>query len=97
VTRSAPAISGLVEVDLSRHVDRSGHVFDDAARMALHRVLSPCPDGVGVRLRLGRARWVADPVLDLLAELTQAAASVEVVGSDDRGVAQVVLRLRSAT
>ncbi len=71
-------------------------MFDDA-RMAVDRVLSTCPDGVRVRLRLGRARWVADPVLDMLDELTESVASVEVVGSDDRGIAQVVLRLKSAT
>ncbi len=89
-------VSGVVEVDLTRHVDRGGRMFDDA-RMAVHRVLSACPEGVAVRLQLGRAQWVADPVLDLLVELTEAAASVEVVGSDDRGVGHVVFRLRRAT
>ncbi len=87
-------MSGVVEVDLSRHVDRGGCVFDDA-RMAVHRVLSTCPAGVAVRVRLGRAVWVADPVLDMLAELASDVASVEVVGADDRGVGHVVTRLRN--
>ena len=90
---SAPVVSGVLEVDLSRHVDRSGGVYDDG-RAAVHRVLSTCPAGVAVRVRLGRAQWVADPVLDLLAELTSGVRSVEVIGADDRGVAHVVPRLR---
>jgi hypothetical protein len=93
--RAVPAVSGVVEVDLSRHVDRGGCVFDDA-RMAVHRVLATCPDGVAVRVRLGRAVWVADPVLDMLTELSSNVASVEVVGADDRGVGHVVARLRNA-
>ena len=86
-------VRGVVELDLSRHVDRGGCVYDDA-RAAVHRVLVTCPAGVAVRVRLGRAQWVADTVLDLLAELLLDAESVEVVGVDDRGVAHVVPRLR---
>ncbi len=90
---SGPRVSGAVEVDLSRHADRRGNVFDDA-RMAVHRALWTCRDGVAVRVRLGRSVWVADPVLDMLSELTEQAASIEVVGGDDRGVAHVVQQLR---
>jgi hypothetical protein len=90
---TAPAVRGLLQVDLGRHVDRYGCVYDDG-RAAVHRVLSTCPFGVSVRVHLGRAVWVSDPVLDLLAELVAAASSVEVVGIDDRGVELVVTRLR---
>jgi hypothetical protein len=89
---SAARITGVVELDLSRHVDRVGCVYDDA-RAAVHRTLSTCPAGITVRVRLGRAMWVSDGVLDLLTELTADAASVEVVGTDDRGPAHVVPRL----
>ncbi len=88
-----PAVSGVVEVDLSRHVDRGGCVHTDA-RASVHRTLTTCPPGVAVRVRLGRASWVCDGVLDLLAELVADAASVEIVGSDDRGPAYVVPRLQ---
>ncbi len=90
---SGPRVTGTLELDLSRHVDRGGSVFDDA-RMAVHRALSRCPDGVAVRVRLGRAQWVSDHVLDLLAELTFATSTVEIVGTDDIGIAYVVARLR---
>jgi hypothetical protein len=90
---SAPVVTGVVEVDLSRHVDRGGYVHSDA-RAAVHRALVTLPPGVAVRVRLGRAVWVGDPVLDLLGELLEGAACVEVVGSDDRGVTHVVPRLR---
>jgi hypothetical protein len=90
--RAVPAVSGVVEVDLSRHVDRGGYVHSDA-RAAVHRALVTLPPGVAVRVRLGRAVWVGDPVLDLLGELLEGAACVEVVGSDERGVAYVVPRL----
>ncbi len=90
---SGPRVTGVLEVDLSRHVDQCGSVYDDA-RMAVHRALSTCPDGVAVRVRLGRARWVSDHVLDLLAELTFGASRIEVVGTDDIGIAYVVPRLR---
>jgi hypothetical protein len=90
---SAPVVAGVVEVDLSRHVDRGGCVYSDA-RAAVHRALVTVPTGAAVRVRLGRATWVIDSVLDLLAELTCDVASVEVAGNDDRGVAHVVPRLR---
>jgi len=89
---NAPRVAGVVEVDLSRHVDRSGGVYDDA-RVAVHRALVTLPAGVAVRVRLGRATWVCDGVLELLAEMLLSAASVEVVGGDDRGPAFVVPRL----
>lgn len=66
----------------------------DHARFAVHSALADCPAGVDVRLRLGRANYVYDDVLDALAELTSDARSVEVVGTDPRGVAYVVPRLR---
>jgi hypothetical protein len=88
-----PAVSGVVEVDLSRHADRGGCVHTDA-RASVHRTLTTCPPRVAVRVRLGRAMWVCDGVLDLLAELVADAASVEIVGSDDRGPAYVVPRLQ---
>ncbi len=90
---SAPIVTGVVELDLSRHVDRGGCVHSDA-RAAVHRALVTVPAGAAVRVRLGRATWVTDSVLDLLAELACDVASVEIVGGDDRGVAYVVPRLR---
>jgi hypothetical protein len=92
-TCHAVAVSGVVEVDLSRHVDRAGGIYDDAHHV-VHRSLSDCPAGVDVRVRLGRAIYVFGPVIDVLAELTAEARSVEVVGSDPRGPAYVVPRLR---
>jgi hypothetical protein len=86
-------VSGTVEVDLSRHVDRGGGIYDDG-RHAVYRVLTDCPPGVDVRVRLGRAIYVYADVLDVLAELTAGARSVEVVGTDPRGPAYVVPRLR---
>jgi hypothetical protein len=92
-TRRAVVVSGFVEVDLSRHVDRASGIYDDATAV-IHRSLSGCPAGVDVRVRLGRAIYVFGPVIDVLAELTAEARSVEVVGSDPRGPAYVVPRLR---
>ncbi len=90
---SAPRVTGVLEVDLSRHVDRGGNIHNDA-RATVHRVLVTCPAGVALRVRLGRASWVADGVIDLVAELVADAASVEVVGADDTGPGYVVPRLR---
>ena len=92
-TRRAVVVTGVVELDLSRHVDRCGGIYDDA-RTAVHRGLSTLPPGAGVRVRLGRARWVSGSVLDLLAEYLLDAGSVEVVGTDDCGPSHVVPRLR---
>lgn len=89
---SAPVVRGVVELDVSRHVDRAGCIYDDA-RVAVHRALVTIPAGVAVRVRLGHARWLADGVLNLLAEMVADAASVEVVGADDRGVDRLVSRL----
>lgn len=91
--RRAVLVRGVLEVDLSRHVSRDGLVCVDA-RAAVHRALSTCPDGVAVRVKIGRAQWVAPGVIDLVAELTCGAGQVEVVGSDDRGVAHAVGGLR---
>lgn len=88
-------VSGVVELDLSRHVDRAGLVMDHA-RYAVHGALADCPAGVDVRIRLGRASYVYDDVLDTLAAMTEHARSVEVVGTDARGVAYVVPRLRAS-
>lgn len=86
-------VGGVVEVDLSRHVDRAGLVMDHA-RFAIHGALADCPAGVDVRLRLGRANYVYDDVLDTLASMAEHARSIEVVGTDARGVALVVRGLR---
>lgn len=85
-------VRGIVECSLAGHVDRYGQVWDDA-RSAVHRSLATIPPGLAVRVRLGRAQRVADGALDLLAELAADAPYVEVVGSDDRGVAHAVQRL----
>jgi hypothetical protein len=87
------AVRGVVEVDLSRHVDRGGGLWDDA-RVALDRALCALPPGLLVRVRIGRALYAFDTVLDTLADLTVDAAGVEIVGRDDRGVAQFLDALR---
>jgi hypothetical protein len=89
----AVIVSGVVELDLSRHVDKGGGIWDDA-RYVLDRALSICPPGVAVRLRIGRALYVFDPVLDVLAEKTVDMRSVEVVGNYPDGVVLVVSGLR---
>ena len=91
---SGPVVTAVVEVDLSRHVDRGGLVHSDACA-AVRRAFVTLPAGMAVRLRLGRAIAVGDTVLDLLAEMVEHAAAVEVVGSDDRGPAYVAPRLRN--
>lgn len=91
--RRAVVVSGVVEVDLSRHVDRAGGIYDDA-RYVVDRALRSCPAGADVRVRIGRALYVYDTVLDALADLVINARSLEVIGTDDRGVAYVVPRLR---
>jgi hypothetical protein len=92
-TRRAVVVSGVVEVDLSRHVDKGGGIWDDA-RYVVDRALSSCPAGVAVRLRIGRALYVFDPVLDVLADKTVDARFVEVVGNHPDAVALVVTGLR---
>jgi hypothetical protein len=92
-SRRAVTVRGVVELDLSRHADRAGDVWTDA-RAAVDRALRCVPAGVAVRIRLGRAKWLHDWLLDDLAELLLDVGSVEVVGGDDRGVAHAVGGLR---
>ena len=89
----AVVVTGVIEVDLTRHVDRGGGIWDDG-RLAVHRALSSCPAGVRVRVRIGRALYLYDLVLDVLAELTTTAPSVEIVGTYPDGVGAAVLGLR---
>lgn len=90
-----PVVAGALNLDLSAHVDRDGLLAGDA-RASVHRVLACCPAGITVRVGIGRATWVADSVLDLLSELLATVAFVEIEGTDDRGLAYVIPRLRSS-
>lgn len=89
----AVVVTGVIEVDLARHVDRGGGIWEDG-RLAVHRALSSCPPGVRVRVRIGRALFLYDLVLDVLAEMTTTAPSVEIVGTYPDGVGAAVLGLR---
>lgn len=93
-TRRGPAVTGLVRIDLSRHLLYGAlYAGDDAAREVYRSVVPP---GVAVLIDIGDAHRFG--MLDArIVEQVAEAGSITVVGADAGGIGETVQHLRDRT